>query len=128
LTESQGVLYSRISTIIMCLVTVLFAIKPPDLVAWLGNAAFGFFAAGLGPAIVAGVRWRRANKYGAMASMVIGSLTALTLYVLKVQKVYVPKLDTGAIAFLVSIAVIIIISLITPYQKREALPGSVKEI
>ncbi|MBZ4655164.1 MAG: sodium/proline symporter [Bacillota bacterium] len=127
LTEKQGLHWSRVATIALCVITVLIAIKPPDLVAWLGNAAFGFFAAGLGPALVAGLRWRRANKYGALFSMIGGGGLALLLYFLKLFKVYVPKLDTGAIAFLVSIAVMIIVSLVTPYQHRSALPQPKKQ-
>lgn len=121
-SEKQGLLWSRIATVVLCVVTVLIAIKPPDLIAWLGNAAFGFFAAGLGPALVAGVRWRRANKSGALASMILGGGLALALYFLKLFKVIAPKLDTGAIAFLCSIAVLIIVSLLTPAQQRNALP------
>lgn len=127
LSEQQGLLWSRIATVGLCIVTVLLAIKPPDLVAWLGNAAFGFFAAGLGPALVAGLRWRRANQYGALWSMILGGGSALLLYFLKLFKVINPKLDTGAIAFLVSIGIIIIISLITPVQVRGALPTPKKK-
>jgi len=122
LTDKQGLAYSRVATVLLCVITVLIAIKPPDLVAWLGNAAFGFFAAGLGPALVAGVRWRRANKYGALASMILGGGLALALYFMKTAKMIAPKLDTGAIAFLVSIGVMIVISLLTPSQQRSALP------
>lgn len=123
LTEEQGLLWSRIATVVLCIVTVLLAVKPPDLIAWLGNAAFGFFAAGLGPTLVAGLRWRRANKYGALFSMIAGGGSALILYFLKLFKVYVPKLDTGAIAFLISIGLMIIVSLLTPVQTRNALPN-----
>lgn len=104
------------------------AIKPPDLVAWLGNAAFGFFAAGLGPALVAGIRWRRANKQGALISIVTGGGLSLILYFLKVTGKIAPKLDTGAIAFLLSIAVLIIVSLVTPYQERKALPDKKRAV
>ena len=122
LSESQGLLYSRIASIAICLLTVLLAIKPPDLIAWLGNAAFGFLSASLGPALVAGVRWRRANWQGALASMTIGGGLALVLYFMKTAKMIAPKLDTGAIAFLVSIVVIVVVSLMTPEQVRSALP------
>ena len=122
LSESQGLLYSRIASIAICLLTVLLAIKPPDLIAWLGNAAFGFLSASLGPALVAGVRWRRANWQGALASMTIGGGLALVLYFMKTAKMIAPKLDTGAIAFLVSIVVMVVVSLMTPEQVRSALP------
>ena len=121
LSESQGLLYSRIASIAICLLTVLLAIKPPDLIAWLGNAAFGFLSASLGPALVAGVRWRRANWQGALASMTIGGGLALVLYFMKTAKMIAPKLDTGAIAFLVSIVVMVVVSLMTPEQVRSAL-------
>ena len=122
LNESQGLLYSRVASIAICLLTVLLAIKPPDLIAWLGNAAFGFLSASLGPALVAGVRWRRANWQGALASMTIGGGLALVLYFMKTAKMIAPKLDTGAIAFLVSIVVMVVVSLMTSEQVRSALP------
>ena len=104
----------------------MLAVKPPDLIAWLGNAAFGFLSASLGPAMVAGVRWRRANWQGALASMFIGGGLALVLYFMKTAKMIAPKLDTGAIAFLVSIVVMIVVSLMTSEQVRSALPDKKK--
>ena len=123
LTESQGLLYSRVASIVICLLTVLLAVKPPDLIAWLGNAAFGFLSASLGPALVAGVRWRRANWQGALASMFVGGGLSLVLYFMKTAKMINPKLDTGAIAFLVSIGVMIFVSVLTPEQVRSVLPA-----
>ena len=123
LSESQGLLYSRLASIVICLLTVLLAVKPPDLIAWLGNAAFGFLSASLGPALVAGVRWRRANWQGALASMFVGGGLSLVLYFMKTAKMINPKLDTGAIAFLVSIGVMIVVSVLTPEQVRSVLPA-----
>lgn len=54
--------------------------------------------------------------------MTIGGGLALVLYFMKTAKMIAPKLDTGAIAFLVSIVVMIVVSLMTPEQVRSALP------
>lgn len=120
-TDKQGVLYSRIATVIICVVTVLFALNPPDLIAWLGNAAFGFFAAGIGPALVFGIRWRKASKEAAIVSMLVGSIGALTMYILKINKIYVPKLDGGAAAFLVSIGIMVVVSLMTSHSVEHVI-------
>lgn len=120
--EKKSLWVARIGTLIIAAVSVLISIKPPDLVAWLGNIAFGFFAAALAPALVAAFRWRRANWQGALASMVVGGGLEIILSWLKTAKIYVTKMDPGAISFLVSIAVLVIVSLITPQQKRDILP------
>lgn len=72
---------------------------------------------------MAGVRWRRANWQGALASMFVGGGLSLVLYFMKTAKMINPKLDTGAIAFLVSIGVMIVVSLLTPEQVRSVLPA-----
>jgi hypothetical protein len=54
--------YSRFASIAICLLTVLLAVKPPDLIAWLGNAAFGFFVGQSGP------------SYGGWRSLASGQL------------------------------------------------------
>ncbi len=101
LSESQGLLYSRLASIVICLLTVLLAVKPPDLIAWLGNAAFGFLS----------------------ASLSVGGGLSLVLYFMKTAKMINPKLDTGAIAFLVSIGVMVVVSVLTPEQVRSVLPA-----
>lgn len=120
--EKRSLLVARIGTVIISVISILLSIKPPDLIAWLGNIAFGFFAASLGPALVAAFRWRRANWQGALASMIIGGGLQIILSWLKTAKIYVTKLDPGAISFLVSLAVLIVVSLATPQQERAILP------
>ncbi|MCC5912669.1 MAG: sodium/proline symporter [Clostridiaceae bacterium] len=127
ISGEQGIRYSRIATAVICFITFLLALNPPDLVAWIGNAAFGFFAAGLGPALVAAVRWRRATKEGAIASMLIGSITSFTLYMLSTFGIFQPKLDGGAIAFIVGIVVMVTVSLATPQGDKSMLPAKVVE-
>ncbi len=125
ITDKKGIVYSRIATIVICVITFLMALNPPDLVAWLGNAAFGFFAAGLGPALVAAVRWKRATKEGAIASMIIGSTAAFTLYLLKTFGIFQPKLDGGAIAFIIGIIVMVAVSLGTKKKENSALSSKI---
>lgn len=113
---------ARIGTVILAVISLFLALKPLDLVAFLGNIAFGFFAAALGPALVAAFRWRRATWQGALTSMIVGGGLEMILAWLKTAKIIVMKADPGAIAFLVSIGTLVVVSLITRPQERTVLP------
>jgi len=107
---------SRWITFAVIVVTFLISLKPPDLIGWMGNASWGLFMASLMPAVTVGLLWKRATKEGAIASAAIGFVLAFGLYILKIKKIYVPAIDTGAIATMVSFAIMIGVSLMTKYQ------------
>lgn len=127
---NKGLRYGRWATIFVAAITFIIAVNPPDIVFWLGNAAWGMFAAALTPALLLGIRWRRATAQGAKTSMLLGLILALGLYILKITKIWILPLpiDTGVFSMFVSFAVFFIVSLATPNVEKEFLPKRISEL
>ena len=53
---------------------ILFSLNPPEFILEAIMWSFGIAAAGLGVPIVLGIWWKRTNKYGVGAGMVVGTL------------------------------------------------------
>lgn len=104
---------SRWVTFAVIIVTFLISLRPPDLIGWMGNASWGLFMAALMPSVTLGLIWKRATKEGAITSAAVGFVLAFVLYILKIKKIYVPSLDTGALATIVSFVVMVGVSLMT---------------
>ncbi|SEA32135.1 sodium/proline symporter [Thalassobacillus cyri] len=113
LSPGKELAYSRMVTLLVITVTFGLSFNPPDLVGWLGNASWGIFSASLVPVLSIGLLWKRATRQGAIVSSAVGLISSISLYILKVKGVYVPSLDTGAIAMLLSAGTFIFISLLT---------------
>jgi cation/acetate symporter len=59
---------------IVGVLVILFSLNPPKFILEAIMWSFGIAAAGLGVPLVLGIWWKRTNKYGAGAGMVIGAL------------------------------------------------------
>lgn len=59
-------------TTILGAIVFLMALNPPDLIIWLNLFAFGGLEAAFIWPIVMGIYWKKGNKYGALASMIVG--------------------------------------------------------
>ncbi|WP_068676310.1 sodium/pantothenate symporter [Oceanobacillus sp. Castelsardo] len=57
---------------ILGIVVFLMAINPPDLIIWMNLFAIGGLEAAFMWPIIMGLYWKKGNKYGAIASMVVG--------------------------------------------------------
>ena len=74
---------SLISTIVIGLMVFVAAIEPPDLLVWINLFAFGGLEAVFLCPIVLGLYWEKANATGALASIVFGVATFITLTIMK---------------------------------------------
>ncbi|MBM7599684.1 sodium/pantothenate symporter [Virgibacillus halotolerans] len=59
-------------TAVLGIIVFLMALNPPELIIWLNLFAFGGLEAAFIWPIVMGLYWRKGNKYGALASMIVG--------------------------------------------------------
>ncbi|MBM7715199.1 sodium/pantothenate symporter [Bacillus thermophilus] len=59
-------------TAILGIIVFLMALDPPNLLIWLNLFAFGGLEAAFIWPLILGLYWTKANKYGALTSMVIG--------------------------------------------------------
>lgn len=73
---------ARLSAVAAVCVAGYFGINPPGFVAAVVALAFGLAAASFFPAIILGIFYKRMNKEGAIAGMVVG-ITAMLLYMIK---------------------------------------------
>ena len=103
---------SRIAVIIFGVISFLLAIKPPALLAWLIWMGIGIMLATFVVPILFGLYWKRANRYGAIWSMVAGYLSAL-IFGAYAKFVKPLPVHFSFYAFLIAIVVMIVVSLAT---------------
>ena len=82
ISEKGELVAARLSAVAAVMVAGWFGINPPGFVAAVVALAFGLAAASFFPAIVLGIFYKRMNKEGAIAGMVIG-LLFMSYYILK---------------------------------------------
>lgn len=82
ITENGELIAARLSAVVAVCVAGYFGINPPGFVAATVALAFGLAAASFFPAIILGIFYKRMNKEGAIAGMVVG-ITAMLLYMVK---------------------------------------------
>lgn len=113
LADREQLVWSRVATAVVILITALLSIKPIALVGWLGLASWGIFAATLTAPLVIGLWWKRATPTAAICSSLVGLIGGLLLFTLKQCHVYTWKVDPMGVAFTCSIIVMIVMSLCT---------------
>ncbi|WP_425550223.1 sodium:solute symporter family protein [Algibacter agarivorans] len=77
ISEKNELVAARLSAVVAVCVAGYFGINPPGFVAATVALAFGLAAASFFPAIILGIFYKRMNKEGAIAGMVIGILSML---------------------------------------------------
>ncbi|MBW6463296.1 MAG: cation acetate symporter [Bacillota bacterium] len=68
--------------LVVGVLVILFSLNPPEFILEAIMWAFGIAAAGLGVPIVMGIWWKRTNKYGVAAGMIVGSLIAFVSWIM----------------------------------------------
>ncbi len=82
ISEKGELVAARLSAVIAVVVAGYFGINPPGFVAATVALAFGLAAASFFPAIILGIFYKKMNKEGAIAGMVVG-ITSMLLYMVK---------------------------------------------
>ncbi|MDP5077984.1 MAG: cation acetate symporter [Nonlabens sp.] len=82
ISEKGELIAARLSAVGAVCVAGYFGINPPGFVAAVVALAFGLAAASFFPAIILGIFYKRMNKEGAIAGMVVGIICML-LYMMK---------------------------------------------
>jgi len=77
LSPGQEILYSRLSSVIVGLIALLIALKPPALILVLTAFAWAVIASTTLWPMLFGIYWKGATRWGVLASMVGGFLTSL---------------------------------------------------
>ncbi|WP_242086620.1 sodium:solute symporter family protein [Aestuariivivens sediminis] len=82
ISEKGELIAARLSAVGAVCVAGYFGINPPGFVAAVVALAFGLAAASFFPAIILGIFYKRMNKEGAIAGMVVG-IVSMLLYMIK---------------------------------------------
>ena len=81
MTDKEELMYARIAAAGAVCVAGYFGINPPGFVAAVVALAFGLAASSFFPAIILGIFYKRMNKEGAIAGMIVG-ISLMTFYML----------------------------------------------
>ncbi|AWE07547.1 sodium/panthothenate symporter [Lysinibacillus sp. 2017] len=102
-------------TTIIGIAVVLFALNPPELLIMLNLFAFGGLESAFLWSVVFGLYWKKANKYGSVASMIVGLV--LYVYIYKYHE-NIFGMHSVTIPIIASFFVFIIVSLIAQKMKK----------
>jgi len=118
--DKSVLLLSKIVVIVSALATMILAINPPEMLAILIWMGIGVMLGTFSVPLLAGLYWRGATRDGALASMALGLVSALTFGFLNYFKVKALGIDFAAIplhfsayAFVISLLAMIVVSLLT---------------
>ncbi|TDB67960.1 sodium:solute symporter family protein [Arundinibacter roseus] len=127
ISEKGELISARLAATVAVVIAGYFGINPPGFVAAVVALAFGLAAASFFPAIILGIFYKRMNKEGAVAGMVVG-ITLMLYYMVKYKLGWLddtlpPSSDWwfgispegfGTVAMLANFAVSLVISAFTP--------------
>ena len=132
-STARRVTISKILLLVVALLAASVAAQKPADILFLVSAAFSFAAAAFFPALVLGVFWKRANKWGASAGIAAG--LGITFYYMVMTQPWlrgvfgvtspielwwgILPISAGLFGVPLGFAVIILVSLITPAPGRE---------
>jgi cation/acetate symporter len=130
---ARRVTISKVLLLVVALCAAAVAAQKPADILFLVSAAFSFAAAAFFPALVLGIFWKRANKWGASLGMIAGLGT--TFYYMATTQAWmrglfgvtspvqlwwdIQPISAGLFGVPIGFAVIIIVSLLTPAPKKE---------
>jgi cation/acetate symporter len=132
-STARRVTLSKALLVVVALAAAYVAAQKPADILFLVSAAFSFAAAAFFPALVLGIFWKRANRWGATLGMIMGLGT--TFYYMATTQAWmrglfgvtkpvelwwgIQPISAGLFGVPIGFAVIIIVSLLTPAPKRE---------
>lgn len=76
-SAKESVLVGRVAVMVLSVVALILALEPDSSVLGLVSYAWAGFGASFGPVLVLSLYWRRMNRWGALAGVVVGSLTVV---------------------------------------------------
>jgi len=119
-TERQVVRVSQICVLLAAVISLILAINPPEMLAFLIWLGIGLMLSAFAVPLIAGLYWRRANAQGAIASMVVGLITCLGFgaYYNFVEKL---PMHFSIYALACSIIAMVVVSLLTKQNSDSAL-------
>lgn len=119
-SDGHYLLIGRISGLLVTVVAVVYAIFFIDrvLYSFLLNETMAAF---VGISVLGGILWRRANRWGAVSSIVVAATTNFSIYHSRGQRLDNWQPEVFLTALLSGIAAFVIVSLLTPPEPARAI-------
>jgi sodium/proline symporter len=115
-SDSQLIKVSRISTLVMGILVIPFAVCWQEGIGAMTIYIFGIYASALTAPILLGFLWKRYNTYGAMVTMILATVIAIVWQLLGQPSLGLPGVKTlhpAIPAFIIGILSGVIVSLCT---------------
>ena len=112
---------ARLTVVVISVIAIFLALDPGASIFRIVSFAWAGFGAAFGPVVLCALFWRRTNKWGALAGMVSGTAVVfIWKFVVRVAAAGT-FLDIYELlpAFIVSLAAIVITSLLTAEPEAE---------
>ena len=110
---------ARISVLVISVIAAFIARDPNSSVFGIVSFAWAGFCAAFGPVVLTALFWRRSNKQGALAGMIVGGVMVFVWKYLVRPNVSFLNFYELLPAFLVSSILIILVSLATKAPSKE---------
>ncbi|TPV44637.1 sodium/proline symporter PutP [Bacillus dicomae] len=109
-SDKELVCIGRLSVLVVAMIAVVLAYHPSDTILTLVGYAWAGFGSAFGPAILLSLYWKRTNKWGVLAGMIVGAVVVITWVQIPNLKATMYEMVPG---FFCSLLAVIIVSLLT---------------
>lgn len=125
-TDRQIIIYTRVTVVVLGVLGYLAGNLFPTILA-MALWAYTMYGAGITPALLGALLWRRATRLGGTVSILVGMLTTLTWEIIGLIRSvdgnpgYLFGLETAYPALALSICSLVAVSLMIPQRGEETL-------
>ena len=121
LTAKQNMLAARLTVIVIAVIAIFLAADPESNVFQIVSFAWAGFGATFGPAMLCALFWKRSNRQGIMAGLVVGGVMIFVWKFLVRPMGGIWDIYELLPAFLCATLAIVVVSLLTPAPEREVV-------
>ena len=118
LSGRRGVIVARTTMVVISIIAAFLARDPESSVFRVVSFAWAGFGAAFGPAMLMALFWKRSNKWGALAGMVVGGAMVFIWKFLIAPMGGVWAIYELLPAFICATVAIVVVSLITPAPEK----------
>lgn len=109
-SDKELVFIGRLSVLVVAMIAVVLAYHPSDTILTLVGYAWAGFGSAFGPAILLSLYWKRTNKWGGLAGMIVGAVVVIAWVQIPSLKAIMYEMVPG---FFCSLLTVIVVSLLT---------------
>ncbi len=121
LSSRSEMLLARGTVLVIAVIAVFLARDPDSSVFGIVSFAWAGFGAAFGPLVLCALFWKRTNKWGALAGMIVGGAMVFIWKYLIAPLGGIFNIYELLPAFLLSLIAIVVVSLITPAPDRSVV-------